>query len=674
MIWRSAFLRVASLLSAFLATAETPVENDPSCTAGSLLQVSSARRSRGFEDIASAARHAGDNSGYEPEGSAAPKAALADVGGHQDWPDASGIDLGEALTQPLPSRPASLLDDPRPQASHQVIQAGVLPTGIGFAGNSGIHETLLDDAGPQASRQVIPAGVRASGIGFAGNAGVERSLEALESALASEPAPQDSLTARGGSGVEYSESPWTFRQAAASGGVGAARAGPGLLDASGVSSEYANRRFDGAFEEAADWEAPRGLAARTRAVGRPIDDLEGSPRLFQAPLNPALDRPESLLLDPLNKTFESFVREGTSLGGGGGKKAKRTKEGTSSGFFFLVQAPGVMIMVIAVVVSSAVALLSFGRAAHIDEMNNPKVWTKSFSDLPSPRSVGGRPGTIDESLSVGSIDAPGRPRLTEESSSMADRAHTAKKPHFVPARPPPPPGPDASAVEGSHADLSLWGDPLPVSHYLCPSLVVPRKNECILAVPTMEGAVSCFDVHDLAGEPAVQVEVRVPDWSSGRGLEQQPSVVLRACQKQDANGAAQVGRLLAYCKVERGTSARDETQRAHIYDANGGLFGTVRARVSNGVKRYSLASGRGSVQLSIEGDFEDLAVNIWSTSRELFGDCTSACTPPFDPYGSYWQLRVLANMDVGVILSAILCVQLLEGRKEHDGQERSREG
>merc|ERR1719149_236301 len=148
-------------------------------------------------------------------------------------------------------------------------------------------------------------------------------------------------------------------------------------------------------------------------------------------------------------------------------------------------------------------------------------------------------------------------------------------------------------------------------------------------------------VRDLSGQAAVQIEVRVPDWASEGGLEQTPAVVLHTCEDSELNLGG-TPNVLAYCKIGRRMGS-DGEPAAYIYNAAGVLFGTIGISSS---QVYSLVNGKGSIRLSLEGDFKDNAVNIWDDHRVLFGDISPQCDASFDHKNEYWQLHVLANMDV----------------------------
>jgi len=322
---------------------------------------------------------------------------------------------------------------------------------------------------------------------------------------------------------------------------------------------------------------------------------------------------------------------------------------------YILQAPGVLILVLVMLASSGVAFFAVGKIASTQgedaRANHPRILAKPSFTRPGPGSTDRIiPGFVSTMLPEGSPDTL-RPM---SASQLMQTPH--REPHWF-----------SRSTPGGEPAFTPWGEPLPASHYLCQGLVVPRKSECILAVPLIDGASSSGIIRDLAGQPALQVEWK-PSGAGRNGLEQHPAVVLRACHMSGESSASQ--KILAYCKVERRTMGSTEARdRAYIYHAGGNLFGTLSARVERGIPwtpgssvDYVLATTRGSIRLSLEGDFQQHAVNIWSDdSRLLFGDSSPECRPSFDTAGKYWQLRVLANMDVCLLLAALLCAEVLEG-------------
>lgn len=193
------------------------------------------------------------------------------------------------------------------------------------------------------------------------------------------------------------------------------------------------------------------------------------------------------------------------------------------------------------------------------------------------------------------------------------------------------------------------------SRHLCPGLVVPRGNECLLAVPTLAAvgmpprSTASFNVKDLNGKAVIQCEVTQPDWSGGsRG----PIVSLKAAGADE--GAAP--QLLAYCTVGRESTARRST---YVYDSNDELFAHITKDPFKPC--YVLTSGRIGLQLVFDGNFDEHGVSVTNEQREQLSD-TEPCQMSFDPVGKYYKLRVVSNVDVGIMLCGLLSIDHMEGR------------
>jgi hypothetical protein len=174
-------------------------------------------------------------------------------------------------------------------------------------------------------------------------------------------------------------------------------------------------------------------------------------------------------------------------------------------------------------------------------------------------------------------------------------------------------------------------------------------------------------IYDLAGKPALQLEVRTPDLVGAGGLDLNPVVRLKSCEKTDKFGRVSA-KTLAYCTLEQYPNAgRDVRNRAYIYDAAGVLFGTMMhcGEASAQAAQCYTVCCESSIQLSLEGDFEQHLVNAWSESRHLVGDSSPSCEAAFDHTGRCRQVRILANMDSGLLLVALVCAELMEVIASH---------
>lgn len=204
--------------------------------------------------------------------------------------------------------------------------------------------------------------------------------------------------------------------------------------------------------------------------------------------------------------------------------------------------------------------------------------------------------------------------------------------------------------------------PLVASQHLCPGLVVPAGNECILAVPTLRHVGVplrdrvAFNIQDLDGKSVIHAEVVAPAWVNIQesGIEQRPMLVLRA-GLVPGSGARAPPPLLAYCKAGQEAGER---RNVYIYDARDELFAHI-SKDRNSHTRYVLTSGRIGLQLIFEGDFENRRVHV-TNERQQFLSETEACRMSFDPTGSYYKLRVVADVDVGLMLCALIAIDHME--------------
>lgn len=234
------------------------------------------------------------------------------------------------------------------------------------------------------------------------------------------------------------------------------------------------------------------------------------------------------------------------------------------------------------------------------------------------------------------------------------------------------PGPSARNLSGVGASPMYQGRSPPASQqglplaaaakHLCPGLVVPHGNECILAVPVVDSAsssreVASLNVQDLDGKSVIQAEVVNTRAANSRGavaMAQRPLVVLRA---GSGPGAGQSQPLLAYCKVAHDAGSR---RSVYIYDARDELFAQMMKDPSS--RRYILTSGRVTLKLHFEGDLQGHSITVTQVDGGA-GHRVADTTPSvmaFNPTGHYYKLRVVSNVDVGLMLCALFTIDCLE--------------
>lgn len=203
------------------------------------------------------------------------------------------------------------------------------------------------------------------------------------------------------------------------------------------------------------------------------------------------------------------------------------------------------------------------------------------------------------------------------------------------------------------------GDAL--SGQLCPGLVVPPGNECVVAVPLQDrgyvpGGGSSFSVRELSGTPVIQVETSVPQWGGGPG---KPMVQLRAAHGQRP--------LIASCRAA--TEGPGGRRSAYVHDVADGLFAHVTKVLTQGAGAttggalsrpcYVLTSGRVALQLLFDGDFAGHRVKVTDEDRRILAD-SEPQTMKFDRTNTYYRLRVSEGVDVGLVLCALLSIEQLE--------------
>lgn len=206
---------------------------------------------------------------------------------------------------------------------------------------------------------------------------------------------------------------------------------------------------------------------------------------------------------------------------------------------------------------------------------------------------------------------------------------------------------------------SQQGIPFTAAKHLCPGLVVPRGNECILAVPiSASAAISSdmvtLDVQDLDGKSVIQADVVMPQ--SARATDPQRALVVLRAGSAPRNSDMQAP-VLAYCKASHDIGSR---KIVYIYDGRDELFAQISQEFSPrcGV-RYALTSSRIGLQLFFEGDILHHAVNVTNDQLQVVSE-TSDAVMPFNPGGHYYKLRVASNIDVGLILCALFSMDFLE--------------
>jgi len=198
-----------------------------------------------------------------------------------------------------------------------------------------------------------------------------------------------------------------------------------------------------------------------------------------------------------------------------------------------------------------------------------------------------------------------------------------------------------------------------IETYLCPGLVVPAGNECVLALPTLSAS-SC-DVRDSEGKTLLKAEVTPPVWDAqGSDL---PLVVLRAAplshRMPEISGP---GQLLAYCKVGPVLEGR---RAVCVYNNRDELFAHITkvtpvnqvqtARQRGPQSCYVLTRSRTRLRVHFDGNFAVHSVSITNERKEYMAH-TEPVKMAWATKGAYYQLTVSSNVDVGLVVCSLLAI------------------
>lgn len=242
---------------------------------------------------------------------------------------------------------------------------------------------------------------------------------------------------------------------------------------------------------------------------------------------------------------------------------------------------------------------------------------------------------------------------------------------FSPAGEHPPRGSIPHVPTPRSASFESAGQvPVPIEapRYLCPALVVPRENECLLAVPTLVSLRAAhgvsphhlsFEVKDTAGKAVIGVQFVPPDMPSdlgGFGPSGRTILVLRPA---GTPGMQMSKDPLATCKLGQEATG---VQHVNIYDARNELYAHM-VRVSSVGSRpfYQLTSGRSGLQLQFSGNFDEHAATVTNESQQQLAS-TEPSAMVFDQAGSYYKLRAASLVDVGLLLCGLFTVSHLEAQ------------
>jgi len=205
---------------------------------------------------------------------------------------------------------------------------------------------------------------------------------------------------------------------------------------------------------------------------------------------------------------------------------------------------------------------------------------------------------------------------------------------------------------------------------LCPGLVVPHGNECILAVrATRAGsapAAVVMDVLDLQGKAVLAADMRANQRGSNRpggiSMQTSPVITLRTTSPiEPARGRPDPGdgNVLATCRLGD-TAAFGRSGTMQIYNGEGNLFGTLTKDMPvSRSSRWVFTASNGSTRLIFEGSYFDRTINVTDENNEQVAE-TEPWTAPFDSKAYYYKLKVVSDVDVGLMLCGVLSIERLE--------------
>lgn len=194
---------------------------------------------------------------------------------------------------------------------------------------------------------------------------------------------------------------------------------------------------------------------------------------------------------------------------------------------------------------------------------------------------------------------------------------------------------------------------------LCPGLVVPRGNECVLAVPARAAGVGALavDIREMNGAAMLKAEFAAPNWLAEDSFVPSGQAARATISLRSTHGPKP---LIAYCRAIADSSGR---RSMYIYDTKDELHAHLTKLPASSSARecYQLTSGRSGVQMLFDGNFGKHVMSVYGEHRSVLAD-TEPADMKFDPSGAYYRLRVAEKVDVGLIICALLSIDLMEAR------------
>jgi len=186
---------------------------------------------------------------------------------------------------------------------------------------------------------------------------------------------------------------------------------------------------------------------------------------------------------------------------------------------------------------------------------------------------------------------------------------------------------------------------------LCGGLVVPHGTVCVLAVPSLPSTkmalrdTASLDVQTLDGNSIIQAEVVMPN-SDKAGRHPLVALCVPGLSSQQAP------RVLAYCRASHDFPSQ---KSVCIYDSRNAFFAHVYE--GSGIPRYVLTGDCDSMEFFFEGDLQRRAVKVRSGKGQVLAETTPVVS---SSKGSHYRLRVVSNVDVGLVLCALFAIDCME--------------
>jgi hypothetical protein len=158
-----------------------------------------------------------------------------------------------------------------------------------------------------------------------------------------------------------------------------------------------------------------------------------------------------------------------------------------------------------------------------------------------------------------------------------------------------------------------------------------------------------LDIFDLLGKPVLSASI-AQSWPK-QGHSAVTLRTLSGPRKTDST-------TLTVCRA--GSSGHS----VYIYDKDDILFGSVvrdaTVRQQEKLTRYVLNRNAGDPLLVFEGSVEEHKLKVFDKGRMTVAHADPCKQMSFEPDGRFYQVRIAAKQDVGLILSALLSIDAME--------------